>query len=178
MDNKIRNDIIERLLKLDEEISLIFDDDNYYEIIIVGGSALLLINKLSRATFDIDAIRCSKELKPFMEKYDINDNVISYRNSFSDDFYNRKIKIDIPTKKINVYTASLEDIVISKLSSNRGKDSEDIRSPMVIESLDWDLLDEIVNSDDFKDNMLTEHQYNMFMYDYRDYREEFHPWES
>lgn len=59
MDNKIRNDIIERLLKLDEEISLIFDDENYYEIIIVGGSALLLINKLSRATFDIDAIRCS-----------------------------------------------------------------------------------------------------------------------
>lgn len=82
-------------------------------------------------------------------------------------FITEKLKLIYQQKNINVYIASLEDIVISKLSSNRGKDSEDIRSPMVIESLDWDLLDEIVNSDDFKDNM--------FMYDYRDYREEFHP---
>ncbi|MCI7350665.1 MAG: DUF6036 family nucleotidyltransferase [Ruminococcus sp.] len=67
-DNNIKNEIIERLLKLDEEVSLALDDsDTYYEMVIVGGGALVLIGKLTRATQDIDAIMYPKELYPFLE---------------------------------------------------------------------------------------------------------------
>lgn len=66
-DNKIKEEIIERLLKFDEEVSLSLDDDEtYYEIVIVGGGALVLIDKLTRATQDIDAIIYPKELYPFL----------------------------------------------------------------------------------------------------------------
>lgn len=55
--NEIKNEIIKRLLMLDEEVSLTFDDsETFYEMIIVGGGALVLIDKLTRATQDIDAI--------------------------------------------------------------------------------------------------------------------------
>ena len=71
-NNKIKQDIIDRLLKLDEEVSLSFDEDNItYEMVIVGGGALVLVDKLTRATQDIDAIMYPKELQPFLDKYDI-----------------------------------------------------------------------------------------------------------
>lgn len=66
-DNKIKEEIIERLLKFDEEVSLSLDDDEtYYEMVIVGGGALVLIDKSTRATQDIDAIIYPKELYPFL----------------------------------------------------------------------------------------------------------------
>ena len=50
-DDRIKQEITERLLKLDEEVSLALDDtETYYEMVIVGGGALVLIDKLSRAT--------------------------------------------------------------------------------------------------------------------------------
>lgn len=171
MINKTREDIINDLLLLDEEVSLALNDNFQYEIVIVGGSALLLINKITRATSDIDAIKSSIELRPYMIKYDINDRVVSYKNNFDEGYYDRKEKVDIPTKKINIYTASLEDIVISKLCSQRPKDIEDINNPLVYQSIDWEILDKIIYDEDFKYNMLNEHNYNMFMLAYRDYKE-------
>ena len=166
--------IIKNLLLLDDEISLKFDNDDHYNIVIVGGSALILIDKISRPPMDIDTISCSDELKPFMENYNINNNVVAYRNNFPDDYLERCMKLDVPTKKISIYTASLEDIVISKLFSPRPQDKKDIYNPKIINALDWDLLDTIVNSDDFRDNVLSDHAYKMFMHDYLDYREEGH----
>ena len=172
-NNKIKQDIAERLLKLDEEVSLCFDnDDTYYEMVLVGGGALVLIDKLTRATQDIDAILLPKELQPFLEKYDINNHVLAFINNFAPDYCDRRIPIDIPSKKIKFFTASLEDIVIAKLFSDRPKDKQDLLNPDIIKALDWNKLDEIINSDDFKDNMLNEHQYKMFWYNYRDYKEE------
>lgn len=172
MCSNIKSDIIDRLLKLDEEISLTFDDDVYYEMILVGGGALVLIDKLTRATQDIDTIMPPKELKPFLEKYDINDHVMAYINNFAPDYYDRRIPLNISSKKIKFFTASLEDIVIAKLFSVRPKDKHDILDPIITKSIDWNKLDEIVNSEDFKDNMLNDHQYKMFLCDYRDYKEE------
>ncbi len=169
-----KDEIIKNLLLLDEEVSLTFDNDDYYNIVIVGGSALVLIDKISRATMDIDTISCSDELKPFMERYNINNNVVAYRDYFPDDYIDRCVKLDVPTKKISIYTASLEDIVISKLFSDRPQDAKDVREPKIAAALNWDLLDEIVYSDEFKDNILSDHKYKMFMLDYRDYREEMH----
>lgn len=169
-----KDEIIKRLLLLDEEISLVFDNDDHYNIVIVGGSALVLIDKISRATSDIDTISCSEELKPYMKRYNINNNVVAYMCNFPDDYIDRCVKLDVPARRISIYTASLEDIVISKLFSPRPQDAADIRNPKIVAALDWDLLDKIVNSDDFRDNILSDHTYKMFMHDYRDYREEMH----
>lgn len=172
-DDRIKQEITERLLKLDEEVSLALDDtETYYEMVIVGGGALVLIDKLSRATQDIDAIMYPKELCPFLEKYDINNHVLAYMTNFAPDYYDRRIRIDIPTKKIHFYTASLEDIVISKLFSDRPKDKHDIMNTEIIKALDWNKMDEIINSEDFNDNILNDRLRNVFMYNYRDYKEE------
>ncbi|MGN0607384.1 MAG: DUF6036 family nucleotidyltransferase [Oscillospiraceae bacterium] len=172
-DDKIKQEITERLLKLDEEVSLALDDtETYYEMVIVGCGALVLIDKLSRATQDIDAIMYPKELCPFLEKYDINNHVLAYMTNFAPDYYDRRIRIDIPTKKIHFYTASLEDIVISKLFSDRPKDKHDIMNTEIINALDWKKMDEIINSEDFNDNILNDRLRNVFMYNYRDYKEE------
>ena len=171
--NEIKNEIIERLLMLDEEVSLAFDDiDTYYEMVIVGGGALVLIDKLTRATQDIDAIMYPKELHPFLERYDINNHVLAFMTNFAPDYYDRRIKIDVPSKKIHFYTASLEDIVISKLFSDRPKDKHDIMNPEIIKALDWNKLDEIINSEDFNDNILNDRIRNLFLFNYRDYKEE------
>lgn len=172
-NNKIKQDIIDRLLKLDEEVSLSFDEDNItYEMVIVGGGALVLVDKLTRATQDIDAIMYPKELQPFLDKYDINNRVLAFMGNFAPDFYDRRVPIDIPSQKIKFFAASLEDIVIAKLFSERPKDKQDIMNPDIVNALDWEKLDEIINSEDFNDNILNDHQRAMFLYNYRDYKEE------
>lgn len=167
-----RDEIINNLLMLDEEISLTFSNDAHYNIIIVGGSALVLIEKISRATMDIDTIECSKELQPYMEHYGINNRVLAYQNNFSCDYMERCIKLDIPTKKLDIYTASLEDIVIAKLFSTREQDAQDIRSPKVIESLNWDILATIADSDDLRIDAFNDHAYMVFRNNYKMYRQE------
>lgn len=45
-------------------------------------------------------------------------------------------------------------------------------NPDIVNALDWKKLDEIINSEDFNDNILNDHQRTMFLYNYRDYKEE------
>lgn len=62
--------------------------------------------------------------------------------------------------------------MISKLFSDRPKDKHDIMNPEIINSIDWNKMDEIINSEDFNDNILNDRLRNVFKYNYRDYREE------
>lgn len=91
--------------------------------------------------------------------------------NFAPDYYDRRVKLDVPSKKIHFYTASLEDIVISKLFSDRPKDKNDIMNSEIIKALDWDRLDRIIKSEDFNDNILNDRIRNVFLFNYRDYRE-------
>ncbi|MDY4978406.1 MAG: DUF6036 family nucleotidyltransferase, partial [Ruminococcus bromii] len=79
--------------------------------------------------------------------------------------------VNIPTKKVNFYTLSLEDLVVSKLCAMRGKDIEDIENELVYNSLDWDLLDRLV--DDVCYGMLTDFDKNILLEHYKDYKERF-----
>ena len=47
-----REDILERLNKMDMEAFATIDDENMYQIVIVGGSGLVLLGTISRATQD------------------------------------------------------------------------------------------------------------------------------
>lgn len=71
-------------------------------------------------------------------------NVRAFCTSFPDSYRTRLCKLDIPTTKVMFYTLSLEDLVVSKLCSFREKDAEDVENPLVSSSLDWDLLDRLV----------------------------------
>ena len=60
------------MCRLDEEASLRFENDERFHLVIVGGGALVLIECLTRATHDIDALNASNKIKGLLEKYDIN----------------------------------------------------------------------------------------------------------
>ena len=162
--------MIERLKRVDEDADLMFDDDSRFSMIIVGGGALILLNKITRATQDIDVIEVSHEIYSLLEKYDINCNVQAYSSNFPYNFEDRIVKLQIESRKIDFYCASLEDIVISKLHSNRDTDRQDVLSPGVIQALDWDILDHLARSEDeAKANSLNERSYSDFLADYEEY---------
>ena len=82
MDGFFKEDLLERLARLDEEADLLFDDDRRFRMVIVGGSALILLETITRATHDIDALDVSSEIADLLEKYDINTRVGTFINNF------------------------------------------------------------------------------------------------
>ena len=62
-----REDILERLDKMDMEAFATIDDSNMYKLVIVGGSGLVLLGTISRATQDIDALDVSPAIRHFVQ---------------------------------------------------------------------------------------------------------------
>ncbi len=166
----LKQDMIERLLRLDEEANLMFEGEERFRIVIVGGGALVLMECLSRATHDIDALAASGKIKGLLEKYDINCDVQTYVNNFPFNYEDRLLKLDVVSRKIDFFTASLEDIVIAKLFSYRDTDKADVESQTVLKRLDWTKLRELAeNDEEVKRNALNDRCYQEFKYNYDDY---------
>lgn len=161
------NDLFDRLLMLDEEAYLRFDDDERFYCIIVGGSALMLLGYISRATHDIDSIDCHIKLMPIIEKYDINMQVRAHLDCFPEDYSERIQKLDLATKKIDYYTLSLEDLVLSKLLAGRSNDIFDICSDDIIRDLDFDKLEELAMA--IIPDLLNDRVRSEFQYTYEEY---------
>ena len=161
------NDLFKRLLMLDEEASLRFDDDEKFYCIIVGGSALMLLGYINRATHDIDSIDCHKKLIPLIKKYDINMQVRAHLDCFPEDYCERIKRLDLPTKKIDYYTLSLEDLVISKMLAGRSNDMFDIGSENIVSNLDFIKLDKLVQT--ILPDLLNDRVRNEFVYIYSEY---------
>lgn len=166
-----RDEIISRLLQVDKDMELLDTTPDMYSCVIVGGSALVLMEKIYRSTHDIDSIDASDQIKPLLETYSINMNVKAYRINFPEDYLDRIIEVDIPTKKVKFYTVSLEDLVVSKLCGMRGKDVEDIENELVYQDLNWDLMDELI--DDVCYGMLNDFDVNALKLHYENYKERF-----
>lgn len=62
MSDLLRKDLLSRLDRLDEDASLMYDRDEQFKLVIVGGSALILLERITRATHDVDAISASYEI--------------------------------------------------------------------------------------------------------------------
>ena len=167
--------LIERLKRLDEDASLMFDDDRRFRVVIVGGGALILLETIDRATLDIDALSVSRELLPLLERYDINARVAAYINNFPYNYEDRLHKLEIESSKIDFYTASLEDIVIAKLCSFRDTDRQDVISPEVLKEIDWDLLEKLATDEDELKANISDRGYSEFMYNYEEYVRRFRP---
>lgn len=161
------NDLESRLLLLDEEANLLYEDSEKLYCIIVGGSALMLLGYIDRATHDIDSIECHHKLLGLIEKYDINMQVRAHLDCFPEDYADRIKKLDLPTKKIDYYTLSLEDLVISKLLAGRSTDMFDIRSDEIIRDLDFDKLDELAEA--IKPDLLNDRIKSEFEFSFTEY---------
>ena len=172
-----REEILDRLRRIDEEASLMFDMTDRIHMIIVGGGALVLMEYLTRSTHDIDVLQVSHQIQDLMAQYDMNMQVQSYMNNFPYNFEDRAVPVkEIQGKLIDFYTAALEDIVIAKLYSIRDTDSLDITSPNVVNHIDWDLLRQLATSEDeAKANALNETRYNEFLDSYYDYERKYRP---
>jgi hypothetical protein len=172
-----RGELFERLKRLDEDAYLLFNSVPRFRVVIVGGSALILGEYADRATHDIDAIETPHELHKLLDKYDINTQVNAYLNLFPYNYEDRLIPV-LQGRQIDYFTASLEDIVISKLFASRDKDLSDIETDMVIGGLDWDLLNRIVMDDAEIKNNTSEREFGWFKTAYENYVKRNHTCES
>ncbi len=178
MDEFNREGIEERLLRLDEDADLLFDDDRRFRMIIVGGSALILLETITRATHDIDALDVDPDLYHLLEKYDINTRVGTFINNFPYNYDERLVLIHTG-RRIDFYTASLEDIVVAKLYSGRGKDLQDIIDPRVLAAVDWARLEHLATAEDeAQASALNPFQYREFLDSYQEYVKRWKPCEN
>ena len=166
------SDLVERLIQLDEEAYLLYPGADRIQMIIVGGGALVLMRFIARSTHDIDVLKISHQIHDLLQQYDINTNVQAYMYNFPYNYEDRIKPIPIHGKLIDFYTASLEDIVVAKLYSNRDTDYADITSPGVLNNIDWNILEYLVTAEDeVKASALNNHCYTELLQNYRDYKE-------
>lgn len=171
-----REKLLERLLRLDEDVDLIFPPGKRFHLVIVGGSALILLEAISRATLDIDALDASAELRGLLEKYDINCRVMTYVNNFPYNYEDRLVPLPIQGRRIDFFTASLEDIVVAKLYSDRDTDRQDVISTDVLAMLDWDKLEHLAtDEDEAKASALNDRSYRQFRANYDEYAKRYRP---
>jgi hypothetical protein len=163
----------QRLIEFDSAVAALHPSRTFY-LVLAGGGALLLMGHLSRVTEDMDALKCSPELVALMDKYDINNRIQgAYGDHFPYNWEDRLVRLDIETAVIACYAASLEDIVASKLCSDRSDDEFDVRRPEVVSAVDWDLLE--VVAQEMELSQLNVRRYKNFLYNYEAYREECRP---
>lgn len=179
MDGFTKEDLLLRLDRLDEDASLLFDDDCRFKMVIVGGSALILLETITRATLDIDALDASPEIVDLLEKYDINMRVGTFVNNFPYNYDDRLVPVRVGGKRIDFYTASLEDIVIAKLYSGRDKDIRDITDPRVLSAINWRRLTYLATAEEeAQASALNPFRYSEFLDSYKNYVERWCPCEN
>lgn len=134
---------------------------------------MVLLGCLSRSTDDLDALRFPAELLPLMESFDLSGRVTAYEDQFAYNVEDRLVPLGLPTESVECFAASVEDIVASKLHSDRPTDAADVRRPEVLAALDWDRLAEVVA--DMEGSKLIERRHPQFLYNYDSYRKEHGP---
>jgi len=161
-----------RLLAFDRAVALKFPD-HVFRLVIVGGGALVLLGYLARPTSDLDVLSVPRELEPLLAGYDLSGRVNAFIDHFAYNMEDRLVPLELPTRAVAFSTASLEDIVASKLHSDRTVDVADVRNPEIVAALDWVRLEMVV--EDMKGSVLNERRYQLFLSNYREYRREFGP---
>ena len=169
------DNMLMRLHQLDEDAYLLYDSNIRFHIIIVGGSALILQKYRMTATHDIDSISVSKELWPLLEKYDINMRAQAYINSFPYNHEDRLVLI-MSGKKIDVYSISLEDVIIAKLYASRPIDISDITSQEVLNKIDWEKLKHLATDENEAwASRQNDNNYQVFLDAYKAYERKYNP---
>jgi len=168
-----KKELRERLESLDEDATLLFHDEGKYHLFVAGGGALILMDYTSRATSDIDVIDATKALYGLFDKYQMNGHIAAHVNSFLLNYEDR-VKLILNGEKIDFYTVSLEDIVVSKLCAGRPPDWDDLK--VVAKHVDWEKLEMLISDEDeMRTLKMSFRQYSEFKYAYERYVKEFKP---
>lgn len=161
-----------RLLSFDRAVALSYPGQSF-RLVLVGGGAMVLLGYLSRATFDLDVLAAPAVLQSLMGEYDLSGRVVAYQDHFAYNMEDRLVPLGLPTSVVECWAASLEDLVASKLHSERQTDKADVRRPEVLSALDWGRLAEVV--EDMRASSLNARRYRLFQENYEAYRAEYGP---
>jgi len=164
-----------RLLSFDRAVALRHPGQSF-RLVLVGGGAMVLLGHLSRATFDLDVLAAPTVLQSLMGEYDLNGRVVAYQDHFAYNIEDRLVPLGLPTSVVECWAASLEDLVASKLHSDRETDKADVRRPEVLSALDWDRLTDVV--EDMRASSQNERRYRLFLDNYEEYRKKYGPCDS
>ncbi|MDZ4178764.1 MAG: DUF6036 family nucleotidyltransferase [Coriobacteriia bacterium] len=164
-----REELENRLREFDRAVSLLYPGRTF-QLVLVGGGAMVLLGCLARSTADLDALSVPPELIELLAKYDINCRVKAYLDHFAYNLDDRRVLLEIGTTAVECWSASLEDVVASKLYSDRDSDAQDIRRPEVLSVLDWDRLADVV--DDMQNSKMSDRRHGQFLHNYGEYRKE------
>jgi len=168
-----KDDILNRMKLLDDRVDLEFDEDGRFHIIIVGGGALVLCEYIARSTDDIDVLEADKRLHSLLRLYDMNDDVNAHIFSFPYNYEDRAKQI-WSGKKIDYFTASLEDIIISKICAYRDIDIRDFEE--LVDNIDWELLEKLANNEDeLRLISMSERNYLDFRASYENFERNYRP---
>ncbi|MCL5887716.1 MAG: DUF6036 family nucleotidyltransferase [Actinobacteria bacterium] len=167
-----KEELENRLREFDRTVYLLYPGRTF-RLVLVGGGAMVLLGCLNRSTADLDALSFPRELGSLMAQYDINFRVAAYLDHFAYNLEDRLVALDLGTTTVECYSASLEDVVASKLHSQRDSDAQDVRRPEVLKMLDWGRLAQI--ADEMQDSTMSDRRYKEFLQNYQEFRQECGP---
>lgn len=159
------------MMAIDSAVYDVYGEKSRYTCTIAGGGALAILGCLSeRKTDDGDVLHGSSELSGIMEKFGFNRSISAYIDQFPYNHEDRVVPIELPTRCVDFFTISLEDVVISKLSSERGEDERDLQYPEIVEAIDWTKLE--TAAAEMNDTCLSPRRLQIFQENYGSYVKE------
>lgn len=169
-----KKELIERLLGFDQHARLVVGSScENLNVVIVGGSAFVLSDLCVRRTHDIDVLSIPTELSDLMRRYDMNGAVSAYVDLLPYNYGDRLVRLDIGDTFLNYCTPSLEDLVVMKLYGMRPPDIEDLRSPEVLDGIDWDILEMLVyDNNEARASAMSERRYREMADAFEEYKRE------
>ena len=167
-----RKELINKLISADEEATMISSSSYTINVVLVGGSVLMIKGLMFRQTPDIDMVGITRGLDSIFNKYDMNYRANAFSDTLPYNYEDRLEKLELPTKTIQYYMLSLEDLIIMKLHSGRDKDWKDITNKEVIKAINWEVLDSIIKNGEL-DYQSNERIISDFKYRYQKYLMEY-----
>ena len=161
--------LLERLIKADEEASLIYEGEKIL-VPIAGGANIILSGYGRTVSHDIDILGVIPELVDILEKYDMNTRIQAHLTLLPYNYEDRLIPVNIPTKVFDYRLLSPEDQLILKLDSDRDKDVEDRENPLFVAKINWEKLENIATHEIY----VWDGQRERFDRNYEKYKEKFH----
>lgn len=175
MNEYDKQELIEILQRIDDEVSLVLEGSNQkYDVLIVGGCAFLLSDYTSRTTTeDIDVLAVDSRIRNIVMSYNaVNSQSSAYMDCIPYNFEDRLRVLDIDTRAVRYLAPSLEDLVVMKLYAERKYDLSDITSENTLKAIDWNLLDKLVyDEDEARGSALSQKSYLEMTGAYRRYKE-------
>ena len=160
-----KDDIMQRLAQLDDDLLSLYSASAHFEMVIVGGAAFMVMGLApqNRFTTDIDVLKASDELEALLESYDMNTDVATFLYKYPENWEHRRRKIPFDSQVLDVYTLSNEDLAITKLLAWRETDKKDLVAMIASDNLNLDAVEHILSDATEVEINLDESEWNLLI---------------